>query len=789
MSDIKKKRAPATDTNQRAWAQVYDDMNDVINSVNQKSAVESRNGTSGGDGDIRLFKDVDRTKYFIEGKFADGWAKRELLFSDLSNDTQDESINFSSTEPYVKPDGSVPFTGQILGIAPSNDLHLATKKYVDDLSATEDTLSELNDTTITSVANGNMLKYDTGTNTWINFAANFLPSYAVNDSYTGSSLNPTVFGLKQTGTSSVTTIRGVRSANNNMTITLEESLESGAYLKFNVASPTGITSVTGYDVGSDDYDSAVTGNTSLKFNDDYDTGSSTGIFFEVTDSGNDTIVTPNIVGSLSDTTYAAMGSGNSYAAGLVLAGSNTHANSFLRKDGSWQVPVDTNTDTNTQNTYTSSWVDSTDDVLLRLTGGGATSGTQDIKLVAGSNIYLTPSGANMTIAANNTTSYALTNSSSSGQQATLVTVNTGAAGKLRGFKQGSNITISSTDDGVDGDGYITIAASLSGATINVSEVNPSSGYFTWDSADIRFIDNGRITWELGRPGSNVTTVTPTITNPSAADVGAVGTSSSFGGDVSGTYNNIAVSNDSHTHDTRYYTETELNNGQLNNLYFTESEINTKLALKANLASPTFTGTVTCEVIRLSSDTDVSATSTGHGLQVGPTNSYNFAIDNNELIARNNGAISTLHLSPDGGPTTGSYENISVTMNHNVSGGRINIYENGDVDCLNLKARADVWAYTSSDPSLKDNKNIIESPLDMISKIGGYSFDWNSKAASHLKGHDYGVMANEIESVMPELVTTRENGIKAVRYDGIIPLLIEAIKELKNEVSNGVCCCK
>jgi hypothetical protein len=56
-------------------------------------------------------------------------------------------------------------------------------------------------------------------------------------------------------------------------------------------------------------------------------------------------------------------------------------------------------DSNTQNEYATSWVDSTNDVLLRLTESGAGSGTQDIKLVAGSNISLTPSGANMTIAA------------------------------------------------------------------------------------------------------------------------------------------------------------------------------------------------------------------------------------------------------------------------------------------------------------------------------------------------------------------------------------------------------
>ena len=129
MSELKSKRAPAVDSNPRAWSQVYDDINDIIKAVYNKSGVESRDGASGKDGDIRLFKDVDRTKYFIEGKFGDGWAKRELIFSDTNDAGQDESINFSATESYVKPDGSVPFTSGQKGVAPSNDLHLATKKY------------------------------------------------------------------------------------------------------------------------------------------------------------------------------------------------------------------------------------------------------------------------------------------------------------------------------------------------------------------------------------------------------------------------------------------------------------------------------------------------------------------------------------------------------------------------------------------------------------------------------------------------------------------------------------
>jgi len=50
-----------------------------------------------------------------------------------------------------------------------------------------------------------------------------------------------------------------------------------------------------------------------------------------------------------------------------------------------------------------------------------------------------------------------------------------------------------------------------------------------------------------------------------------------------------------------------------------------------------------------------------------------------------------------------------------------------------------------------------------------------------KGKDYGVIAQEIEKVLPELVTTKENGYKAVKYDKLVSLLIEGIKELSSEI--------
>jgi uncharacterized coiled-coil protein SlyX len=96
------------------------------------------------------------------------------------------------------------------------------------------------------------------------------------------------------------------------------------------------------------------------------------------------------------------------------------------------------------------------------------------------------------------------------------------------------------------------------------------------------------------------------------------------------------------------------------------------------------------------------------------------------------------------------------------------------------AGGDVVAYASSDIRLKDNILPIENPLQKINSIGGYSFVWNENQDTY-KGKDYGVIAQEIEEILPELVDTRENGYKAVKYDKLVSLLIEGIKELSSEV--------
>jgi len=98
----------------------------------------------------------------------------------------------------------------------------------------------------------------------------------------------------------------------------------------------------------------------------------------------------------------------------------------------------------------------------------------------------------------------------------------------------------------------------------------------------------------------------------------------------------------------------------------------------------------------------------------------------------------------------------------------------------ITATGDVTAFFSSDKRLKDNIISIENSLDKVMQLGGYEFDWNY--LSPYEGmHDIGVIAQEVLKVAPEAVAKRENEMLAVRYEKLVPLLIEAIKELKEEI--------
>jgi len=99
----------------------------------------------------------------------------------------------------------------------------------------------------------------------------------------------------------------------------------------------------------------------------------------------------------------------------------------------------------------------------------------------------------------------------------------------------------------------------------------------------------------------------------------------------------------------------------------------------------------------------------------------------------------------------------------------------------IHSSGDITAFSTSDKQLKNNIVVISDPVSKIQSINGVTFEWSDEAPDHLKGPDYGVIAQEIEKVLPLAVTTRDTGHKAVKYEKIIPLLIEAVKDQQKQI--------
>ena len=101
----------------------------------------------------------------------------------------------------------------------------------------------------------------------------------------------------------------------------------------------------------------------------------------------------------------------------------------------------------------------------------------------------------------------------------------------------------------------------------------------------------------------------------------------------------------------------------------------------------------------------------------------------------------------------------------------------------LNVGGDITAFSSSDVSLKENITPISNAVDKVRSISGNTFTWNEKSVYNGK-EGTGIIAQEIEALeLPGVTETREDGTKAVRYDRLVPLLIEAIKELDGKIKS------
>ena len=175
-----------------------------------------------------------------------------------------------------------------------------------------------------------------------------------------------------------------------------------------------------------------------------------------------------------------------------------------------------------------------------------------------------------------------------------------------------------------------------------------------------------------------------------------------------------------------------------------------------------------------------------------------AVSNNYGAIIRNDDTNTYLLLTNSGDAYGSWKNVYPFVVNNASGNvgiggaasstgtALQVYGSSTITGTllangTISSNSDIIAFASSDERLKNNITPITSALDKIEHINGVEYDWNTELQDIHTGHDVGVIAQEVEQILPEAVITRNDGYKAVNYDKVIPLLLQAIKELKAEV--------
>ena len=132
-------------------------------------------------------------------------------------------------------------------------------------------------------------------------------------------------------------------------------------------------------------------------------------------------------------------------------------------------------------------------------------------------------------------------------------------------------------------------------------------------------------------------------------------------------------------------------------------------------------------------------------------------------------------------TNATRDSLGIDTNDNVAFEGLIVGATSGATANTIRCTGDIVAYYSSDKQFKDNIVTLDGALDKVKAIRGVRFDWNDKQDVY-EGHDIGVVAQEVEAVLPELVHEREhNNSKAVDYVKLTAVLIEAVKELSAKV--------
>jgi hypothetical protein len=417
-------------------------------------------------------------------------------------------------------------------------------------------------------------------------------------------------------------------------------------------------------------------------------------------------------------------------------------------------------------------------------GTSGSNGTNGSSGTSGSNGTDGSSGSNGTNGSSGTSGSNGTNGSSgtsgsngtNGSSGTSVTVS-GTNNVLGKFSSGTMVNSTITDDGttVTIGGNLTVNGTTTSVNSNTVNIGDNILILNSDEAGVPS-QNGGIEIERG------TSTNASLIWDETTDVWEVG--------LAGAELEIATISGTQT-----LTNKTINGSQLVDLSVANGKLtNSSVTVSAGTGmsgggAVSLGGTVTLTNAGVTSIT----TNTGLSSNVSATGAVTITntITNNNQLTNGAGYLTTAVTSAVGGTGVGVSSGTgavtfsigqAVATSSNVQFNSLGVGTAGPGTTGLIRATNDVIAYFSSDERLKENFENIPNSLDKLKQINGYSFDWIPMEGIHEnEGHDIGVKAQEIEAVLPEIVTTRENGYKAVKYDKLVALLIETNKELLNRI--------
>jgi len=244
----------------------------------------------------------------------------------------------------------------------------------------------------------------------------------------------------------------------------------------------------------------------------------------------------------------------------------------------------------------------------------------------------------------------------------------------------------------------------------------------------------------------------------------------------------------------------VNNLSSNNAIFTQD-----LTVTGSFTSPTITsGSFTGQASLTGVSTSTTASTNTSNTQIATTgfvknvlnsgNTFNMAVANgvvDNTTYANPAFISTLDGSKITGDITGNAGNInSFTVNQSVGTGNnvqfnsLGVGTTASATAGEIRATNNITAYFSDD-RLKKRLGNIENALAKVMTLNGFQYEANetAQALGYTVKPEIGLSAQEVRAVLPEVVVPApiDEQYLTIHYERVIPLLVEAIKELKKEI--------